>query len=153
MRIALDTNILVYLAGLARVDADLPKIEVIRVMLPALAGAAEIVIPTQALGELYTVFGRAGRTRPEQKEVVLRVRAQFQLVGSDEETLMAALDLASDHQLQIWDSLIVNAAADAGCTLLLSEDMQSGFSWRGVTVINPFEEPGDARFVRLISSP
>jgi predicted nucleic acid-binding protein len=30
------------------------------------------------------------------------------------------------------------AAAQAGCRLLLSEDMQDGFTWRGVTIRNPF---------------
>jgi len=32
-------------------------------------------------------------------------------------------------------------AADAGCRLLLSEDLQHGFTWRGVTVVNPFLSP------------
>jgi predicted nucleic acid-binding protein len=29
-------------------------------------------------------------------------------------------------------------AAEGSCRLLLSEDLQDGFSWRGVTVANPF---------------
>jgi predicted nucleic acid-binding protein len=29
-------------------------------------------------------------------------------------------------------------AADADCRLVLSEDLQEGFTWRGVTVTNPF---------------
>ena len=33
---------------------------------------------------------------------------------------------------------MVAVAAEVGCRLLLSEDMQDGFSWRGVTVVNPF---------------
>ena len=51
---------------------------------------------------------------------------------------MAAMDLAADHQLGLWDALILSAAADAGCRLLLSEDLQDGFTWSGVTVTNPF---------------
>lgn len=42
------------------------------------------------------------------------------------------------HRLGIWDALILSAAADAGCRLLLSEDLQDGFTWGGVTVANPF---------------
>ena len=30
------------------------------------------------------------------------------------------------------------AAGNAGCRLLLSEDTQQGFTWNGVTVVNPF---------------
>jgi len=35
---------------------------------------------------------------------------------------MAAADLMVDHKLQYRDALIVTAAAEAGCTLLLSND-------------------------------
>jgi predicted nucleic acid-binding protein len=52
--------------------------------------------------------------------------------------MVNATDLASAHGLSIWDSVIFAAAADAGCRLLLSEDLQEGFTWRGVTVANPF---------------
>jgi predicted nucleic acid-binding protein len=43
-----------------------------------------------------------------------------------------------DHQLPIWDALILAVAAESRCRLLLSEDFQNGFTWRGVTVVNPF---------------
>jgi predicted nucleic acid-binding protein len=33
---------------------------------------------------------------------------------------------------------VLAAAAEAGCRLLLSEDLQDGFTWQGVTVTNPF---------------
>ena len=52
--------------------------------------------------------------------------------------MLAAADLAADRRLGIWDSLMVAVAAEGDCRLLLSEDMQDGFSWRGVTVVNPF---------------
>ena len=52
--------------------------------------------------------------------------------------MINATDLAADHGLTIWDSVILAAAAEAGCRLLLTEDLQEGFTWRGVTVTNPF---------------
>jgi predicted nucleic acid-binding protein len=52
----------------------------------------------------------------------------------------SAGDLALYHQLGIWDSVILSASAAAGCRLLLSEDLQDGFTWNGVTVANPFAE-------------
>lgn len=55
-----------------------------------------------------------------------------------EHPFQAALDLSVDHGLQIRDALILSVAAESHCRLLLSEDMQSGFTWRGVTVLNPF---------------
>ena len=52
--------------------------------------------------------------------------------------MLAAADLATVHQLSIWDSVVLSAAAESGCRLLLTEDMQEGFTWKGVTVTNPF---------------
>jgi predicted nucleic acid-binding protein len=42
------------------------------------------------------------------------------------------------HQLAFWDAIVLSAAADANCRVLLSEDLQDGFTWSGVTVVNPF---------------
>ena len=48
------------------------------------------------------------------------------------------MDLSADHGLQIRDALILSVAAENRCRLLVSEDMQNGFTWRGVTVVNPY---------------
>ena len=55
--------------------------------------------------------------------------------------MMLAADLATDHQLSIWDALIMAVSDKAGCRLLLSEDLQEGFTWGGLTVTNPFSSP------------
>jgi len=65
-------------------------------------------------------------------------RAAFPLIETSAEVMLAAADLATDHQLSIWDSVVLSAAAESGCRLLLTEDMQEGFTWKGVTVTNPF---------------
>ena len=52
--------------------------------------------------------------------------------------MVNAMDLASDHDLTIWESVVLAASAEAECRLLLSEDLQEGFTWRGVTMINPW---------------
>ena len=55
--------------------------------------------------------------------------------------MASAIHLSIDHGFQIWDALIVETARDAGCDVLLSEDMQHGFYWGGLTIINPFKLP------------
>jgi predicted nucleic acid-binding protein len=62
----------------------------------------------------------------------------FPLIETSPVVLLAAADLAAHHQLSIWDSVVMSAAAAAGCRLLLSEDLQDAFTWNGVTVVNPF---------------
>jgi predicted nucleic acid-binding protein len=52
--------------------------------------------------------------------------------------MFTAANLAIDHKLGIWDAVILSAAAQAECRLLLSENLQDGFTWNGTTVTNPF---------------
>ena len=51
-----------------------------------------------------------------------------------------ALDLQTRYRYGFYDSLIVAAALDAGCTRLYSEDLQDGQRIEGLTVENPFRE-------------
>jgi predicted nucleic acid-binding protein len=64
--------------------------------------------------------------------------------------MRAALDPAADHLMPIWDALILSVAADQKCRLLLSEDFQHGFTWRGVTVLNPCQTPQHALLVAVL---
>lgn len=56
-------------------------------------------------------------------------------------------EIEQRHRLSWWDSLIVAAAAAQGCALLLSEDLQDGGVYAGVTVRSPFtlsvDEPAE----------
>ena len=136
MRVALDTNILAYAEGLGdepRCAAALKLIE----QLPS----AEIVLPAQTLGELSRVLtGKAKRSPSQAREAVLGWADSFDVADSTWFAFQAALDLSVDHQLQMWDALILAVAAENHCRLLISEDFHNGFTWRGVTVVNPFSE-------------
>ena len=59
-------------------------------------------------------------------------------IDTTAETVALAADLVAGHRLSFWDAVIVAASVQAGCRLLLSEDMQDGFTWRGTTIVNPF---------------
>ncbi|WP_305663907.1 PIN domain-containing protein [Phenylobacterium sp.] len=54
------------------------------------------------------------------------------------ETHLTALEIAQSHRLGIFDAQIVAAARGAGCSTLYSEDMHSGLTVGGVTLVNPF---------------
>jgi predicted nucleic acid-binding protein len=55
--------------------------------------------------------------------------------------LLDAMELAVAHKFARWDAIMLAAAAASGCRVFLSEDMQDGFTWRGVTIRNPFRQP------------
>jgi len=50
-----------------------------------------------------------------------------------------ALDTQQLTRFSWYDSLILQAAVDARCDTLYSEDFQDGFQYRGVTIVNPFK--------------
>jgi predicted nucleic acid-binding protein len=45
---------------------------------------------------------------------------------------------AERYRLSWYDSLILAAAIEAGCSVVYSEDLQDGFAAGGVKVMNPF---------------
>lgn len=134
MRIALDTNILVYLEGVndaARRSAAVAIVQGLH--------RTSLCVPMQVFGELFNVLTRKARwSRSAARNAVLAAQDNLMPVDASFATLAAAIDLAVDHEFFIWDALIVATAADAGCRLLLSEDLHEGFVWRGLTIVNPF---------------
>jgi predicted nucleic acid-binding protein len=134
MNVAIDSNVLAYAEGVngaASRDAALRVLE----QLPP----ESTFVPVQALGELFNVLvKRAKRSRAAASAAVLSWGDAFPLIDSSNDVMLAASTLSTTHQLGIWDAVMLSAAADARCRLLLSEDLQDGFTWRGVTVTNPF---------------
>lgn len=133
MKAALDTNILAYAEGVNGASMKKSALDLIG-SLPQ----ASVVLPVQVLGELFQVLARKARRTPaEARSAILGWRNAFALVETSPSVMLAAADLAV-QQFGIWDAVILSAAAEADCRILLSEDMQDGFVWRGVTVVNPF---------------
>jgi predicted nucleic acid-binding protein len=134
LRAALDTSVLAYAEGVNGAAMKKAALD----LLQALPGGAAVV-PVQALGELFNLLlKKAGRSAAKAHSSILGWRDAFPLIETSATVMLAALDLAKDHQLGIWDSVILAATSEAGCRLLLSQDLQDGFTWRGVTVVNPF---------------
>jgi predicted nucleic acid-binding protein len=134
VKVALDTNVLAYAEGINGTKQREAALAIIRKLPQEVC-----VVPIQVLGELFNVLvKKAGKSRSEARDALLSWRDAFSVVPTSPEILLAAADLASDHQLGIWDAVILSATAHAGCRLLLSQDLQDGFTWAGVTVVDPF---------------
>lgn len=145
MRLALDTNVLVYAEGIG--DADRCRRARLWV---ARAARSQAVIPLQVLGELHRVLVVKGRRSPvDARAAVIGWADSFEVVDGRWTTMQSALDLCADHQLAMWDALIMATAADARCRVLLTEDLQQGFTWRGITVVSPFCDPEHPLLARL----
>ncbi len=134
MRIALDTNVLAYAEGVNGAERKARALELIE-RLPG----GSIFLPVQTLGELFQLLVRKLKRTPAQaRTAVLAWRDAYALIETSEDVLVAAVELAVAHRFSFWDGVVLGAAREGGCRLLLSEDLQEGFTWNGVTVTNPF---------------
>ncbi len=154
LAVALDTNVLAYAQGVERVAEDLPKIDQSRrLMRRFLDSEVRVTIAIQALAELHNVLVTRRRLSPSRAATAVRGWiSRADVAPSSQATLGAALDLAADHALPIFDALILAAAVEGRCDLLLSEDFQDGFAWRGVVVTNPFGPAPDRRLARVMAT-
>jgi len=134
VRAAIDTNVLAYAEGLNGAEMRKSALHVVE-RLPQ----ATTFLPVQTLGELFHLLVRkAGRTPMKARAAILSWQDTFPLIETSPAVMTAAIELAAHHKLAIWDAVVLSAASAAGCRMLLSEDLQDGFTWNGVTVANPF---------------
>lgn len=134
MRAALDTNLLAYAEGVNGEERQRAAIDLLE-RLPA----GHAMVPVQALGELFRVLVGKAQWSPDRARAAVRAwHDGYQLVPTTSDVMLSAMALAANHQLGIWDAVMLSAAAESNCRVLLTEDMQNGATWNGVTVINPF---------------
>lgn len=97
------------------------------------------IIAAQALAELLAVVRRKA---PDGLEAAVRqVEAYgelFTIVPTGIDIVLAAGGFSDRYQLQLWDSVIWQASRRGGASILLSEDLQDGFSAEGMRVVDPF---------------
>jgi predicted nucleic acid-binding protein len=125
-----DTNVLLYL-----LSADNNKANHAEAII-----ANGGVISVQVLNEFASVASRKLKMPyPEIRETLLVVRAVCSIKAITLETHELGLDIAERFRFSLYDSMIVSAALQAGCTVLYSEDMQHGQKIEGQLLItNPF---------------
>jgi predicted nucleic acid-binding protein len=58
--------------------------------------------------------------------------------------VLAAIALHKQTKLSFWDAMVVQAAAESGCDVLWTEDLQDGQVIRGVRIRNPFAGEQDS---------
>jgi predicted nucleic acid-binding protein len=148
LRLALDTNVLAYAEGVNGATMANAAWDLIT-KLPS----SSTVLPAQVVGELFHLLVRKAGLLPKRaQEAVLSWQDAFPVIETSNPVILAAMELAVRHRLRIWDSVLLAAAATAGCRLLLSEDLHAGFTWNGVTVVNPFAPKPNALLEELVGS-
>jgi predicted nucleic acid-binding protein len=128
----LDSNILVYSYS----NSEIQKQEIAR----QLIADSHSLISTQVLQELCNIVTRKFKFSYEQAAMAIKESCQNNgLHINTEDTILQACQIAGRYGFSFFDSLIVAAALESGCTVLYSEDMQDGQIIEGkLTVKNPF---------------
>ncbi|HSP19326.1 MAG TPA: PIN domain-containing protein [Myxococcaceae bacterium] len=124
-----DTNVLLHLLSEDPAKADVAE--------AALGRGGHLSV--QVLNEFTAVARRKARLAwSEVDEVLDPVRSVCTVHPLTSETYDRARHLAERHLLGVWDAVIVASALIARCTVLLTEDLQHGQKFEGLTVRNPF---------------
>jgi predicted nucleic acid-binding protein len=61
------------------------------------------------------------------------------------------LNLLARYKLSVWDARLVAVCNAHGCEYLLSEDLQDGARYGGLTVVNPFDRANTHLLGRLLT--
>jgi predicted nucleic acid-binding protein len=96
------------------------------------------VLSTQVLQEYFVNATRKLKLDPARAQARIELYLGFEVMVVRVEHLLGAIDLHRLRSLAFWDALVARCAADAGCDLLLTEDLQDGSTLEGVRVQNPF---------------
>lgn len=131
-----DTNVLVYAE-----DRDAKgKHDIARDLIVQLWDDREGVLSVQVLQEFFVSVTRKLK-KPLATAKALDIIQEYltwTVVENTGRLLVEAIALQQRAQLSFWDSLIVQAAIDAGCDRLYSEDLSDGQTFGGVIIVNPF---------------
>ena len=130
-KIFIDTNILVYTLD----SKDSAKQAKARKIIKKVVDSHQPVISTQVLKEFYVVATTKLKADRIIVKNIIHNFCNIEIVQNDLELIEQAIDISVISQLSFWDSLIVAAAEKAKCECIISEDLNSGQTYRGVMVI------------------
>jgi predicted nucleic acid-binding protein len=134
-----DTNILLYAhdvsAGTKRDEA--------RTLVEQLWESREGCLSVQVLQEFFVnVTRKIAKPLDAEtaKEVVADLSRWHAHVPAADDVL-GAIGIHQRTGISFWDAMIVRSAAEMGCAVLYSEDLNAGQEYSGVRVENPFRPP------------
>jgi predicted nucleic acid-binding protein len=131
----IDTSIVVYANDRSDPDKQARSISVVEKLIRSGGG----VISTQVLME-YTAV--AVRKLGQSRDAIARqtgILEKLEVVLVTGELIRTGHQLAEEHQISIWDGVILAAASMARCDRIISEDFDPARRYAGIPVMNPFE--------------
>jgi predicted nucleic acid-binding protein len=144
--ITADTNVLIYLWDNYAAD----KLAVAQLVARTLIERSD-PLSLQVIGETQNVLTRKLRQPAQQAaESARHLLNAFAMFRASEENASESLTLMAAGRLSYWDAMLVTAARDAGCSVMLSEDMHDGARFGSLEILNPFGARGPSERLKAL---
>lgn len=131
----IDSNVFVYLFD----DVDAVKRGVAERVVSVALSSGRAVVSYQVVQEVLNVMTRKlGASTDDARRFLGTVLDPLWQIGPSAELYGVALDVRGRYGFSFYDALIVASALAAGCTRLLSEDLQHGQTIGDLTIVDPF---------------
>jgi predicted nucleic acid-binding protein len=129
----LDTNILIYADDKAAPAKQRRAVELVTEHRRSHTG----VVSLQVLQEYFVTVTKKLHVDASIARRKVELLAEFDVASPDVADILAAIDLHRLHRFSFWDALVLRTAKQAGCSLLLTEDLQER-EIDGLQIVNPF---------------
>jgi predicted nucleic acid-binding protein len=137
-RFTLDTNLLVY-----AIDSAAGARHDVAGQIIQHAVRLDCWLTLQAVSEFYAVVTRKGIVQPPDAAAQAADWLDlFPCAAASETAVRTALADAAAGRASYWDALLLATADEAGCRVILTEDLADGADLGGVRIRNPFSAAG-----------
>jgi predicted nucleic acid-binding protein len=133
-RVFFDTNVLVYSDDPREPAKQKRAFKLVEEHIRQRTG----VVSLQVLQEYFVSARKKLKLDAEIAKRRVEAYAMFHVAEPKVSDVLAAIDLHRLSGVTYWDALILRCAKQAGCSVLLTEDMQHGQVIDGVRIVNPF---------------
>ena len=135
-RFFIDSNVLIYSYDRSEPDKRSRAQELIA----GLSQNGNGVLSVQVLGEFFSIVTRRipNPLSIQEAEAAVALFGSLPVLDIDMAMVRRAIATHSRYGTTYWDSLIIAAAERAGCSSILSEDLNTGQSYHGILAVNPF---------------
>jgi predicted nucleic acid-binding protein len=130
----IDTHILIY----AEISDEPAKRKMALTAIKSLYETANAVLSTQVLQEYCNVALKKLKLTPGHIRSQLDFYETFEIITITPHMIRLGLDLHQTRNLAFFDAMVIASAQTAGCSAVLSENMNAGEMINGVKIVNPF---------------
>jgi len=138
-----DTNILVY----AHDDSAGAKRDQARALVEQLWESRDGCLSVQVLQEFFVIVTRkiAKPLGADTAKEIIADLSRWHMHVPAADGVLGAIGIHQRTGISVWDAMIVRSAAEMGCAVLYSEDLNAGQEYSGVLAENPFQPSAAGR--------